>query len=657
MARFVLVVLFLLTTCPLAAAQTETLQSPDEQVEATIHLNGGAVLLDVKFRGETVLVDSPLGLTLDRGRIFREGTTMSSAERRSENTTWKPLWGKRAEVVDHYNEMTIRFETSVHPPVSVVVRAYEDGVAVRYVLTEPWGEFDVVREETMFQFPSDVKVWAVNFDGKGFRSSQESEFRPMQVSELDPKQIYGCPLLVNVTSDVWAAISDADLIDWAGMHFQRDATNSRAVKAVLAPRLDNDKIAVRTKAPRKSPWRMIMLGSTPGELIESDLVRNLNDPPQGDFSWVKPGKAVWDRWWSNSYAPEVDFEVGINTETMKYFVDLAPEVGAIYQLVDDGWALTPPRDPSGGGRKPGDITKTNGKVDIPALVEYAKSKGVDIMLWVQWQSVRDQMDEAFPLFEKWGIKGIKVDFMDRDDQEMVNFYHRVAQKAAEHHLMVDFHGSYKPTGDSRTWPNLITREGVMGNEHNKSTSRVTSEHTVTIPFTRGLFGEMDFTPGGFRNKTETAFRASSHAPFVMGTRVRQLAMFVVYESALQVLCDSPYSYRSSPAGMDFLKIVPTTWDDTKVIQGEVGDFITVARRHGEDWFVGSMTDSSARTLEIPLTFLGDGKFTAEIWADAYEADEFPDRLMKSHKQVTSSDSLTAQMAPGGAHVVRIVPVH
>jgi alpha-glucosidase len=648
---------FLLTVCSVAlAAESETLLSPDKQVEANIHLSDeGACLLDVKFHGNSVLVDSPLGLTLSRGRVLGADTKFADVTRRTENSTWKPLWGKRATVVNHFNEMTIACDSKGLPGVSIVARAYDNGVAIRYALDREWGQFEVIRDETGFQFSDNITVWAVNYDGKGFRSSQESEFLPMPVSELDPTQIYGCPLLAKVAPNVWAAISDANLTDWAGMHFQRDKKNPQAVKAVLAPRYDDEKVAVRSEAPRNSPWRMIMLGATPGELVESDLVRNLNDPPKGDFSWVKPGKSVWDRWWSDSYAPEVDFKVGVNTETMKYFVDLAPEVGAAYQLVDDGWAKSQPRKNSSGPRKPADITQTSADIEIPALVEYANSKGVGILLWLQWQSVRDQMDEAFPLFEKWGIKGVKIDFMDRDDQEMVNFYHRVAQKAAEHHLTVDFHGAYKPTGDSRTWPNLITREGVMGNEYNKWSTRATPEHTVTIPFTRGLFGEMDFTPGGFRNKTEKAFRLSNTAPFVMGTRVRQLAMLVVYESALQVLCDSPYNYRSSPAGMDFLKVVPTTWHDTRVIHGEVGDFITIARRHGDDWYLGSMTDGTARTLEIPLKFLGDGKYRAEIWADAYEADEFPDRLMKSKQEVTSSDTLSARMAPGGAHVVRLMP--
>ena len=341
---------------------------------------------------------------------------------------------------------------------------------------------------------------------------------------------------------------------------------------------------------------------------------------------------------------------------MKYFVDLAAEMGWEYQLVDFYWYGSPFIEGTWEPHPTNDITKADPNLDIHEVIRYAGEKGVKILLWLHWVHADKQMDEAFPLYEQWGVHGIKIDFMNRDDQEMVNYYHRTVKKAAEHHLIVDFHGAYKPTGWSRTYPNVITREGVLGNEYSKWSDRITPEHKVTIPFTRGLLGEMDFTPGGFRNRTQETFETENPAPNVMGTRVNQLAMLVVYESALQVLCDSPYNYRSSPAGTDFLKLVPTTWDDTKVIHGHPGNFITVARRSGDDWYVGSMTDWTARTQEIPLGFLGEGRYRAEIWADAYEAADFPDRLMKQEQVVTAQDTLSAKMAPGGGHVVRLTPV-
>jgi alpha-glucosidase len=268
------------------------------------------------------------------------------------------------------------------------------------------------------------------------------------------------------------------------------------------------------------------------------------------------------------------------------------------------------------------------------------------------------MDKAFPLYEKWGAAGVKIDFMQRDDQQMVNFYHRVVKKAAEHNLTVDFHGAYKPTGWSRTYPNLVTREGVLGNEHTKWSNLVTPDHCLTIPFTRGLCGEMDFTPGGFRHTTQETFKvvgSDAPGPFVMGTRCFQLAMMVVYESVLQVLCDSPYNYRQSPAGLDFLKIVPTTWEETQVLHAQVGDFITVARRSGNEWYIGSMTDWDERELTIPLDFLGTGNYTAKIWADADEANEYPERVQESQQTVTAKDVLKIKMASGGGNIMHIKP--
>ncbi len=302
-----------------------------------------------------------------------------------------------------------------------------------------------------------------------------------------------------------------------------------------------------------------------------------------------------------------------------------------------------------------DITTMEPEIDIPELVRYGAERGVKILLWLEWNHADRQMEEAFPLYEKWGVAGVKVDFMARDDQYVVNFYHRLVKLAAKHHLVVDFHGAYKPTGVSRTYPNLMTREGVMGNEYVKWSTRITPEHKVTIPFTRGMLGEMDFTPGAFVNVTMGKFKTESEAPcpMTMGTRCNELAMMVVYESPLQVLCDAPYNYRHSPAGTDFLKIVPTTWDDTRVLNASVGNYITVARRSGDEWYIATMTDEDGRTLSIPLDFLGEGSFEATIWKDADDADVYPARLEKEVIPVDQDTVLEAVMSPGGGHIVHI----
>jgi alpha-glucosidase len=352
----------------------------------------------------------------------------------------------------------------------------------------------------------------------------------------------------------------------------------------------------------------------------------------------------------------VDFEMGSNTETMKHFIDLSAEMGWEYQLVDWHWYGPPFVEDSHESNPESDITTMNPDIDIPELVRYGADKGVKILLWLEWNHADKQMDKAFPLYEKWGVAGVKVDFMQRDDQYAVNFYHRLVKLAAKHHLVVDFHGAYKPTGFSRTYPNLMTREGVLGNEYAKWSHRITPEHKVTIPFTRGMLGEMDFTPGAFVNVREEDHKLQTEAPspMTMGTRCNELAMLVVYESPLQVLCDAPYNYRNSPQGIDFLRIVPTTWDETRVINAAVGDYITTARRLGEEWYIGTMTDGDARDLEIPLSFMEEGKYVAIIWQDAEDADTEPTHLEKIEQQVDRNTVIVARLAPGGGQVIHLV---
>ncbi len=334
-------------------------------------------------------------------------------------------------------------------------------------------------------------------------------------------------------------------------------------------------------------------------------------------------------------------------------------MGWKYQLVDWTW-YGPPFDTSKpfgtAGNPNADLTRSIPELDIPALVKYAAGKGVNILIWLDWYNADKQMEKAFPLYEKWGVKGVKVDFMARDDQEMVNFYERLVKLAARYHLTVDFHGAYKPTGLRRTYPNLLTREGVLGNEYNKWSDRVTPMHTVTLPFTRMLCGPMDFTPGGFRHKTAKDFRIAGGdepGPFVMGTRCHQLAMLVVYESPLQVMADSPYSYRMSPFGLDFLKNIPTTWDETRVLDGYPGDFIVIARRAGDVWYLGAMSGTEPRQISIPFDFLGSGTYEAEIWMDAEEAADYPEHVWQRKQVVRPGENLKVRLAAGGGCVARI----
>jgi alpha-glucosidase len=402
-----------------------------------------------------------------------------------------------------------------------------------------------------------------------------------------------------------------------------------------------------------------MVGDDPGDLIESNLIGNLNDPVEyEDVDWIRPGVSAWDRWWSGDYGPDAGFELGMNTATMKYFIDLADEMDWEYMIVD--WTWYGKVFLETGNRQPdpeADITSPADGVDIEGIISYAAERDVGIILWVLSAHLDRQMDEALALYESWGAAGIKVDFMDSDDQEMVNWYHKVARKAAEHHLIIDFHGAYKPTGVSRTLPNMITREGVLGNEYTKWSDLITPRHTVVLPYTRGLLGEMDFTPGGFNHIHQENFiivGSDAPNPYVMGTRCHQLAMLVVYESAFTVICDSPFNYRDQP-GSEFLKLVPATWSETRYIDGYPGESVILARRSGDTWFVGGMTNEDPRNTEFALDFLDEGDWVATLWKDAPDSDDHPAHIEKTTFQIHSGDPISVRMGKGGGFVMMLDP--
>lgn len=662
MKKFLFMLIPLLVAASCNVNQKYRAQSPWGTSELFLDSRDG-LKYAVLFDDDTIVGLSPIDLAMN-GMESLGRMTITGAESHLVNRNWERTWGKNKKVTDHCMEHTVYLENNeTGLKLELVVRAYENGVAFRYSFPEQEGldRIEIAGEHTQFRFTGDHSTWMTSYDD--FRNSQEQEFPEKKLSETDPDKLIGMPLLVKVNDNAWCALTEANLTDWSGAFLKMDPSAKHAVSTVLAPCPDEPGVAVKRSAPAVSPWRVVMLGEDPGDLIESNIIANLNDPVAfDDVSWIRPGVSAWDWWWCNRYAPSAGFELGPNQETMKYFIDFASEMGWEYQIVDWQWYGEPFADPTMtefDANPDADITTCIDGIDIPSLVKYADSKNVKLVIWLHWWHLQRQMDEALPLYEKWGVAGIKVDFMDRQDQEMVRFYHEVARKAGEHHLVVDFHGAYRPTGVSRTYPNLITREGVLGNEYTKWSDRITPEHNVTLPFTRGLLGEMDFTPAAFRNVTPEKFLVETEtpdgSPVVQTTRCHQLAMTVVFESAFGVFCDSPDNYRKG-TGLDFLRIVPTTWKETQVLNAEVADYVTIARRSGDDWFVGSMTDSSARELEINLSFLGEGTYRATIWEDAEDAGVHPINAVKREIDVTGEQMLTAKLAPGGGQVIHLEKV-
>jgi alpha-glucosidase len=656
MNRIPLLLLPLALSAPFAAAEPEVLKSPTGKVVITFALtDDGAPAYSVSYAAKPVVADSRLGLTLRQTGPLAAGFRVLDVKRASRDERYPLVAGKTREGHDRCEEMTVALEKAGEHPIrlDVVFRAFDDGAAFRYVLPVQEGllHVDVVSEDSRFRFLADHEAWVLAL--ASFTTSNEREFVPMPLLGIKPESIVGPPLTIETADGVVVSLAEANLRKWSGLHFARveGGNDSRHPTLItkLAPLPSNPGIVVRGAPPMLSPWRVLMLGAKPGDLVESTILTNLADPNEiGDTSWIKPGKVAWD-WWNGPVVPDVPWKAGMNEETFRYFIDFASEFGLEYVLIDAGWY---------GDHRDGeaDITKSIPGMDIPALVEYGKGKNVRLMVWLNWEAVRDQMDVAFPLYEKWGLAGVKVDYMDRKDQEIVAFYQRAARTAARHHLVIDFHGAYAGSGEERTFPNWLTREGVMGLEYLKWSDRTTPLHNVTIPFTRMLLGPMDYTPGGFRNVTKETFIPRNDLPLAMGTRAHQLAMYVVYDSPLQMLSDTPSAYRGQP-GSDFLKLVPSTWDETKVLDGKIGEYVVIARRHRDDWFVGAMTDLP-RKVAIPLGFLGGTTFDVTIWADTRDSSTDPKRLsvLPARLGGKGSKPLELSLADGGGAVLHLRPV-
>jgi alpha-glucosidase len=684
-----------LSTFGRAATTAERLavSSPDGNLTITLslkaklqpYLPGQRAYYRVSYKGAPILTDSPLGLDFRGAPPLERDFEIVGTDRQAHAATWENPFGAKRTVPDYYNQLTVSLRERRPPArrVDVTFRAYNEGIAFRYFLPRQPGleQFSLVAENTGFYFAQDVSAYAMNLGS--YFSSYEEEYRRMSLREIKPTSILGLPILVEVPKGPWVALLEADLTDYAGMYVGGvpSVPNALVSKLAAPPPLQATSMALYTggirqlddfwslldmsgkllrmpgslrqgidpeelvvaKTPKATPWRVLMVSPQPGGLIENNyLILNLSEPcALKDTTWIKPGKAAWD-WWSGSFARNVNFTPGMNTATMKHYIDFAADYHLEYMLVDAGWSTWL------------DITKPVPEVNIQDIIDYARQRGVKVLLWMPWTAVALQGDVAFPLYEKWGVAGVKIDFMQRDDQEMVNFYEQTVRKAAEHHLVVDFHGAFKPTGLRRTYPNLLTREGVRGLENSKWSALITPEHDVTLAFTRMLAGPLDFTPGGFRNAARGQFKAQYVEPMTQGTRAHQLAMYVVYESPLAMLVDYPEAYRNQP-GIEFLEKVPTVWDDTKVLNGEVGKYITIARRHGTAWYLGAMTNWDARDFELPLSFLGSGEYGAQIFADGADADRVGTSLSITNKQVRGGDKLPLHLAPGGGVAIIFTP--
>ena len=641
-----------LTTAP-AWAESITVKSPDGRNVVTI--DSDKLTYAVSRDGKSIIDASPLGLNLDIAAIGA-GARLTGHTEASARDTYDIVVGKARSAPDHYNQSELAFAAAGKPlNFHLLVRAYDNGVAFRYAVPEQAGvgAFKVMNETTQFNFAKDYDCWGANM-GR-FDTSFEAEYDLTKASKIRNFHNYMAPLVCKTgAGQTTFAIAESDVKDYPGFFLSGRGDAGLGVMVTLPPRFDNDRdfrfrktvsASVQLRGQGfKTPWRVVMLGDAPGDLTASSLIPTLAAPSQiKDTSWIKPSKTSWD-WW-NDWAVDVP-NAGVNTATYKAFVDFSKQMKLDDILIDEGWSVGSDVEPN----PKADVTKAKPELDMPALLQYAKSQGVGVWLWLQWQQLDNQMDAAFAQYEAWGIKGVKVDFMNRNDQEMVDWYHKVLEKAAAHRLMVDLHGAYPPNGLNRTWPNYITQEGVLGAENNKWSARITATHNVTLPFTRMILGPMDYTPGGFRNTTPADFKQRNHEPMVMTTRGQAVAMYVVYDSPFQMVSDAPAAYKNAD-GAEFVQTVPTSWDETRILAGDIGQYIVSARRQGDTWYIGAMTNEAGRTLKVPLSFLGKGVYNAHVLQDGADASH----LKASDSKVSATQSLTLKLAPSGGAVVVIKP--
>jgi len=626
----------------LSYSQSLSISSPDKTIAVTID-NSEKVSYSVKYNDRVIVNPSQLGFEF-LGELAMNGNfAIIGQKTETINETWQPVVkSKHAQVLNNCTELqlTLKEKSGLMRQMELFVRAYNDGVAFRYKLyrSDRAGNRQITKELTTFNIPNDPKSWIVEYGG--YSSSNESEFKEHKLSYLTEKSIAGMPLLMDYGNNCWVAITEAKIDNYSAFYIGTTGkTNELSTK--LVPLLGEAESAVKVRFDDEvyTPWRVLMVGNNPGTLIESEIVQNLNDPCAiKDPSWIKPGISAWDHWWSG--------EVKMEMPVIKQYIDMAATMGWPYMLVDWQW-YGPFNSPEA------DITKWAPQINMPEIIAYAKSKNVKIILWIYSSDVNrnSAYKAALPLYKHWGVAGIKIDFMDRDDQEMVNWYHDIIKCAADNQLLVDFHGAYKPDGIIRTYPNMITREGVMGNEYYKFSTKMSPEHNVKLAYTRMLAGQMDYTPGAFLNVTKEQYKNQTPA-VVWNTRAAELSKFVIYESPLTVVCDHPDNILNK-AGADFLKIVPTVWDDIKFIGGTPDSYVALAKRSGDTWFVGVMNNSVGKKINITLDFLPEGTYEMSSWADGKNANKDPKELQLKKQTVKKGDVIKIELANNGGFVATI----
>lgn len=639
----------LLAASPARAATIPRLVSPDGRIAVDVRA-AGRLSFDVSLAGRPLLAGATIALRVDGASLGEAPRVRAARASRVDRVIEPPVRQKAATLRERYAELRLELEGGY----AVVFRAYDEGVAWRFETALARAEVQVDAEQASLRFAGDFSVYLHREES--FFSHNERHYVRHALRELDQATLASTPAVVDADG-VKIAIADSDIEDYPGLWLR--GTGGPALEATFPPypleeKLERDRdlkvvrdaeYIARTRGRRSYPWRVLGIAERDEHLLTNALVYLLQPPSRvADTSWIRPGKVAWD-WWNATSLAGVDFEAGVNTRTYEHYVDFASRHGLEYVILDEGWYRL------------GDLLQTVPGMDVPHLVAYAKARGVRIIPWVIWKTLDDQLVPAMEQFERWGVAGLKVDFMQRDDQKLMGFYHRVAAEAARRKLLLDFHGGIRAAQLTRTWPHLLSAEGVLGLEHSKWSANADPEHAVTLPFTRLFVGPFDYTPGAMRNASRRSFAAVFEQPMSLGTRCQQLAMYVVFESPLQMLADSPTLYEREGETMEFLGPVPSVWDETRVLAARLGDYVVVARRRGGEWYVGAMTDATARELPLDLAFLPEGAFLMTAFEDGANASRWASDYRRTQRDVTRASRLMLRLAEGGGFAARLTPAH
>jgi alpha-glucosidase len=644
-------IFFFITVHASLAQKSVQLDSPNKNIHFELRTGTLSPVYSIAFKNEILIENSPLSLELDDG-LFSHDIKIKNPSFTVVTDTYQLVTGKTRFVTSKCNQAVIPLMEKDPPfrTIILTVRAFNDGIAFRYEFPNRGNrsEFTLYNEGTTFNITGNPKVLALFLPS--YQTSHEGLYTHVNYLDLDEKHLIDMPVLFEFPNSIYMAVTEASVRNYAGMYLWKE---EGTLYGKLSPNLQKPQIKVEARLPHHSPWRVFMISDRMGSLVESNILTNLNEPCKiNDTSWIKPGKTTFT-WWNGNMVPDTNFSPGNNFLTNKYYIDFASantlQYHAIYGYAEQPWYVDNGFD-FGTPGPDADVTRSIKPLDMKAICDYAENKGVGIYVWVNWKALYARLDSALEQFEKWGIRGMMVDFMDRDDQEMINIQEEILSRAADHKMFVQFHGSCKPSGMHRTYPNEFTREGTLNYEVYKWDTIIDADHDISIPFTRMLAGPADYHLGGFRAVPRSQFKIHFTHPLVTSTRCHMLAMYVVLESYLSMVADIPEAYTNQP-GFEFIQSVPTVWDETKVPDAVVNEYIVVARKKNGVWYAGALNNSTSRMLDLSLDFLGDGKFNAIIWHDAEDARVNPNHLVKEERIVSGKDTIRLPLAVDGGAVI------